>query len=361
MKDFFTIADSFIIKGIAILMLLVHHCFLDARRWGSCPVDFFPLTEKLTVSIAVECKICVAIFLFITAYGLTVKIKKLVSQNSSFTDFSYVRFILQRIYKLYLNFWVIFLLALGYSFVMGLGHFTKTYGRGKEAFGKFAIDFLGMANMMHTPTFNGTWWYMSLVLGFIIAFPLLYAAYQKFGFLLFPALILLPSALNLPYSSFISYLACAYVGVVFADKGYFGNLQTWQQNASLSKKFAAFISSILLLVICFYILAIFKKVCGYKAFPFVLAIEASLVIAVAFTFVKNKYLQCLLHFLGKHSMNIFFVHTLIRHYWYHDFIYSFHNAWLIVLVLLLISLAISFVIEFIKKLVRFEKILDFKI
>ncbi len=53
-------------------------------------------------------------------------------------------------------------------------------------------------------------------------------------------------------------------------------------------------------------------------------------------------------FLGKHSANMYMVHTFLFSYWFPQFIYAPKYAILIFLLLLLCSLAISIVLEFIK-------------
>ena len=63
--------DSLALKGIAILMMYVHHFYLSPDRWAGYAVDFFPLTADMTVYIAEFFKTCVCIFVFITGYGMT--------------------------------------------------------------------------------------------------------------------------------------------------------------------------------------------------------------------------------------------------------------------------------------------------
>ena len=60
-------------------------------------------------------------------------------------------------------------------------------------------------------------------------------------------------------------------------------------------------------------------------------------------------------YLGKHSMNIFLIHTFIRYYYFADLTYSFKHFVLIVLFLLGSSLAVSYVIEGLKWLVKYDK------
>ncbi|MGN0475409.1 MAG: hypothetical protein ACI4IJ_09990, partial [Acutalibacteraceae bacterium] len=69
-----------------------------------------------------------------------------------------------------------------------------------------------------------------------------------------------------------------------------------------------------------------------------------------------KPLKKFLEFMGKHSMNIFLTHTFIRLYFFGDFIYSFKNAYLIVLVLWATSLALALAIYGLQKLVRFDEL-----
>ena len=70
--------------------------------------------------------------------------------------------------------------------------------------------------------------------------------------------------------------------------------------------------------------------------------------------VRIPVIQQLLCFFGKHSLNIFLIHTFIRFNFFTDFIYSFRYFWLITLVLFGISLGISIVLEWIKKGIRFD-------
>jgi peptidoglycan/LPS O-acetylase OafA/YrhL len=63
-------------------------------------------------------------------------------------------------------------------------------------------------------------------------------------------------------------------------------------------------------------------------------------------------------FLGKHSMNIYLVHTFIRAYYFRDFLYSFRYAPIIVVLLMGISVAISIVIEALKKLIRYDTLIN---
>jgi len=73
--------------------------------------------------------------------------------------------------------------------------------------------------------------------------------------------------------------------------------------------------------------------------------------------VRIPILDKVLVFFGKHSMNVFLIHTFIQSIFFMDFIFSFKHFLLIAAVLFSISLAISvLIIEPLKKLLKFEKL-----
>lgn len=88
------------------------------------------------------------------------------------------------------------------------------------------------------------------------------------------------------------------------------------------------------------------------------------IIPVYIAYFGRRYLFRLLGvsqvliFLGRHSMNMFLTHTLIRTTFFQDFSYSFGNAWLNVLVLLIITVLMSMVIEFLKKKLHFYSFIN---
>ena len=114
----FTKKDSLALKGIAILMMYVHHFYLSPERWAGYTVDFFPLTESMTVYLAEFLKTCVCVFVFITGYGMTQSLKqKHPDFRPSSTDMlSYTR---HRLVSLLSNFIFVYLLVILVSFPTG--------------------------------------------------------------------------------------------------------------------------------------------------------------------------------------------------------------------------------------------------
>ena len=85
-------------------------------------------------------------------------------------------------------------------------------------------------------------------------------------------------------------------------------------------------------------------------------VEAVLCASLAILLYKlplYNWLGYTLEELGKHSMNMFLIHTFIYCYWFKDFIYLTRNPFIIYISLILSSYLFSLMIEWIKKKVGF--------
>ena len=363
MKSSFSIQDSFAIKGIAILMMYIHHNFLSPARWGKSFVDFWPLTEKATINTAVFCKICVSLFVFLTAYGLTIKYKELIQEKQLSIEQLNFSFVFNRLYKLELNFCFIFVFVQIYSLVMGMGRFTYIYGTGGKAFFKSVVDGFGLAYLFKMPSFNATWWYMSLAIIIVLAFPVLYFCYSHIGGTIIILSWILPIALKLPIKGddFYRYLPCIFMGIWMADNNYIvAKYNEWFTEKGMRKELFVCLGAIIVVLVAF-ISTYSRKVLGDFSVPAFNAILAPMIVIWAFSVIKGAALWRGLEFLGRHSMNMFMTHTFLRAYWYHDFIYGFKYAWLDTLVLLVITLLLSVLIEGVKNLSGYNRLVNRKL
>lgn len=96
--------------------------------------------------------------------------------------------------------------------------------------------------------------------------------------------------------------------------------------------------------------AMVGRMAGIYADPYIVFI---LTCVVAIMTKEMHYQMPLMTYLGKHSMNMYMVHTFIFSYFFHDFIYGFKYPILIFLALLLSSLAVSVVLETLKTKLKF--------
>ena len=91
---------SAITKGAAVIFLLLHHMLLfDANRSG---ITFLPFSKDLSVTLGLFFKVCLPIFIFISAYGLAI----------AYRDNPQKGFAPARAARLMLNYWVIFVVTI---------------------------------------------------------------------------------------------------------------------------------------------------------------------------------------------------------------------------------------------------------
>lgn len=83
--------DTLVLKGVAILLLLWHHMFFVSK-------DLLFDWHDIGIKSAILSRVCVAIFVFLSGYGLMV---------SSKINESLIAFYRKRLFKLLLNYWYI--------------------------------------------------------------------------------------------------------------------------------------------------------------------------------------------------------------------------------------------------------------
>lgn len=355
MKLDFSKNDTLILKGVAIIFLLVHHCYCSVDRFSQYNIDFTPFSQSTIVYISSFLKICVGMFVFLSAFGMTKSLKK---QNTNL-DLSTKEFIVYTI-KRYWNLWSkwIFLFALCelFGFIFSQRQF-EVYGEGYKSIVYLIIDLLGFADLFHTPIFVATWWYMSLAFLLILIFPLVITLYRKYNILLIVTIIILPRLLESGSLPLIRWGLAIYLGVLCADKNILEKMKEFCfVKNNILNKFIKLILSILILILFIYLR---ESDNNYFSYGFKDGIVPFFMIYMAYEFlVSIPVLSQILAILGKHSMNIFLFHTFIRGVYFEGFTYSFGNAYLIVIILLLLSLAISIFIELLQKRLHYCSLCD---
>lgn len=176
----FTKEDSVKVKGIAIILMLIHHCFLNADRYKGQEVIFAPFSEAVWNEWGLYFKICVALFVFTSAYGLTISFKN-VNSDFNMPREKVVRIITARYIKLISAYMFVFIMLQLYSLVMQKGRYAYIYGSKPTGIIYMLIDMLGLADIIGTPTFIATFWYMGFAQTIIFGMPLFIAVYKRGG------------------------------------------------------------------------------------------------------------------------------------------------------------------------------------
>lgn len=360
----FTKEHTMQMKGIAIIILLFHHCFLNAQRWatvpyeklattkgwGYYPISFTPFSSHTIQYLASFSKICVAMFVFMTGYGMWVSYE---SQKKKTTMSNYIK---KRMVTLMTGFLIIFVVT--EILAIPTGRFIEVYGHDFRSVVYMIIDALGLAKLLGTPLFCLTWWYMSLAIVLIMIFPFVHSIMEKYQWVVVVASIIVPRACGFGQSTdLFRYLLAYTLGMYFAQHDLLARIKEKFMEQNVAGK-------LLFLIVSLIGLAVIIKCrqnawIGWKYLDFWDGFAAMYVIVISYIYILNgKWIVKGLGFLGKHSMNIFLIHSFYRDVFFHEFTYSFYYAWLDYIVLMAISLVTSIVLEWFKKLIRYEKFID---
>lgn len=360
----FTKEHTMQMKGIAIIILLFHHCFLNTQRWatvpyeklattkgwGYYPISFAPFSSHTIQYLASFSKICVAMFVFMTGYGMWVSYE---SQKKKTTMSNYIK---KRMVTLMTGFLIIFVVT--EILAIPTGRFIEVYGHDFRSVVYMIIDALGLAKLLGTPLFCLTWWYMSLAIVLIMIFPFVHSIMEKYQWVVVVASIIVPRACGFGQSTdLFRYLLAYTLGMYFAQHDLLARIKEkfMEQNV---------VGKLLSLIVSLIGLAVIIKCrqnawIGWKYLDFWDGFAAMYMIVISYIYILNgKWIVKGLGFLGKHSMNIFLIHSFYRDVFFHKFTYSFYYAWLDYIVLMAISLVTSIVLEWFKKLIRYEKFID---
>ena len=326
--------ETLIIKGLAICLMLWHHLFCMHPEYG----NFVFQTAQFS-------KVCVSLFLFVNAYGLTVQYDKIFDNPITKT----FKFQAKRFVKFYANYWVIFLIFVPIGiFVFGRG-LSVPYGEANHI-EMLIKDILGINSFQ---SYNITWWFNQLIICLYLLFPILYFVTKKISVLviIFWYLIL---RLKIPFipNEVVYWTLHFSLGILLAQNTEKISIFLNRFNRFLLLGFFVLTFGALYVVRNYAIVPILN---GTTADAF-LAVNIAFLVILTVRIIKHNAMKYTtsksLKFLGKHSTNIYMIHTFIYYYWFSDFIYLFKYPIVIFVVLLAICLIISIVLEYLKEMAK---------
>lgn len=320
--------NSFVLKGIGILLMLFHHLFYTPENF-TLYNDILIHNHGIIRQLGLFAKFCVSLFVFISGYGLTITSPKTLNVGA---------FYFHRFKKLYFNYWLIWLLFVPVSVLLFHYTFLDAYGS-NHLFVKLGLDLLGLINLFGFLGYNPTWWFYSCIIVLYLLFPLLNKYIDKVPFLIITLAVTPLLGLCPGLRVIAPYLLPFLIGMMLAKQpaGVFDDIPIWE------------------IVLSFCILVAVHNFTG----DLEIVINSLLCVLLAVFLYRVKFaawFQKTMVWLGKQSMNIFLFHTFIYGFWFRDFIYASRNPIIIFMLLLLICCALSAVINFIKEKVGFNKL-----
>jgi len=341
MQKQFSKEKTWVVKGVAIVLLLMYHLFEHEHLVNAMGVNYSPFPMSVFLMMTGFGNICVAVFVLLTAYGIS---KGLLACEEISVKGAYEQAV-KRFFKLMANFTALYIsvnLLWWYKF-----SYKPLYGAGWQGVLHAVTDGIGLSQILGTPTMNMTWWYMEIAYVLIFLIPLLTILTKKLGYSMILLAFIAPAVVNFD-PDIERYFFTAVFGVCAA----YGNWPDKLLNLKCPKVLQ-WILGVAALLVCVPIRQNFAVQQNYEYLfdaPIALLVLFVGGVLLASVPVLNKVLA----FIGKHSMNIYLVHTFFYMALWQNFIYRFKYAGITLMVLLLTTLAYSVVLELVKRLVVFS-------
>ncbi|PID27524.1 MAG: acyltransferase [Candidatus Cloacimonadota bacterium] len=318
-------------KGVALILLLWHHLFGTTAAFG----------ENIKYSAGLA-KVCVAIFLILSGYGLNESTQKSVPL---------LKFYFKRLINIYYKYWIIWILFVPVGVLCFNRSFIAVYG--DPFYFKLFINFMGLQKLMAFNGYNPTWWFITLIIGLYVIFPFLkiltmrYRSFFLGGIFILTLLCRHSSRFEIPL--IMPWIFPFTVGIFLSQIDGF---------VIVSKN--RFLRGIKILIypLLLAVLIFLRKYGVFVTGTDMDGILGTVIILTVSELIEmSSILSKILQFTGKHSFNIFLFHTFIYLYYFKNFIYISKNPLIILITLLLICLFISIIMEFILKKIKLNDLL----
>lgn len=351
MKYKFAKDDTWAVKGIAIIFLLCLHCVARGRIQGM-EVSFWPLSDKTADWYIALTTQCVGMFEFLSVYGMTLSIKKQYPELSFTGKEAFINIVkryMNLVFKFLIPFWVCFAVTYG----MGVHRYRSGFWKNILS---MILDILCVGNIFGTQMMVPTWWFLSLEVVLIVVMPLVLIFYKKYSWLMAGMIAVIGTmhSESLTGELMTKFLFVIPLAVCFADQHIFERLKAISlvKNKILNKIIKSGIAFLMI-----YFMCVLRGFEGAN-FNFMLLgfIPTTLIYFFYEFMIDLPGLREILIFLGKHSANIFYIHSFVRGIWLKDMAYSFHSAWMIVGFVLIATLVVSVVIETLSSVTGYKKI-----
>lgn len=357
MNSMFSREDTKALKGIAVIMMLLHHLAAFGDRYPKDFEGFKSLWEGFVTdgylgSLATNARICVAVFFFLGGYGMY---KRMESGNYS---------LLNTVIGLFKSYWKVFVIFVPIAFIFfrcsgdDICYLCTRYNVQdvKTLISMVVANFFAMSDSI-----NSEWWFIQTYICVMLMGTVYCIATKKNKYFavelfivfmidvlarsFFPALQSLGEFNRLGGNFFYDKLLtldnpaqCFFAGITFAKFDAVVKLKE-----QLSK------------IPCSTFVSLIGAFAVMWSRCFILGDLFDVVYAIAFTVLVSKFFDGVSHvkwvfgYIGKHSTNIWLVHSFFCYYFLEatKIVYCTRSVWVDLLVLLAMSLISSIIINFI--------------
>lgn len=193
---YFSKKDTLAVKGIAILLLLFYHLFYSESFIINQNVKTVVLSIRQLSHVAAIGNICVTIFILLSGYGIA----SVFGDDKLFSKRTLI-FLLNRILKVLLSFWFIYILFVPWQPLFGNWPYKSAI--------EIMADFFGLS-FFSKVYINESWWYMGILLICYVLSPLLLWLSKKI-----PALLCAITVLLSLFGNYYVILICGFtIGIL---------------------------------------------------------------------------------------------------------------------------------------------------
>jgi hypothetical protein len=340
----FTKKDTLIVKGMAILLMFFHHLFAfpDRLNGGSSFIPLFYIggtsIEEVVASVG---NICVAIFLFLSGFGIYMKI---VNSKENV-----ISIIVKQLKKLYINYWIIFIIFVPVSFFVGIR---------SSNFDELFNNLIG-----YSSTYDGEWWFFSVYVLAMLTYPISIKIIRRSSISSIVCIMLMSvgSRTILPrlagidlfldftqtffyneISFLLNYLPSFLMGCTFAKFNLFSKIKQLFKENNLD---IAIVYILILVGIIYLRYSLYDPV----YYDYLFAHEYILETVHVVSFLK---LDKVFAVLGKHSSNMWLMHSFFCYQYFQFLVYYPKITVIIVVWLAVICISCSWLIMFTTKQCR---------
>lgn len=313
---FLTKEDSKIMYSIAIILMLFHHVSGFPEWYNNGYVYSINLFIEQPLALYGG-KLCVAIYAFISGYGLYISI---VNKKSNV-----INYIMNHLWNFYTHYWIVFFIFIPLNIFFEVWNYDIFH---------LLLVFLGCKSY-----YNETWWYVLEYIRILIYFPVIYSLilyfekiirkkFFNYFFLLIICLII---------SKFDPYLSVFINGIMFAKYHLFEKLDSITSN----KIFSIILSFILLLSILFFrSFMILSFRWDFIIIPFFIYSIINLKYKCKFFYISKILIK-----LSKYSIYMWLIHMFFAKYYFQQIILLPKYTFFIFILLFVVSLVSAILID----------------
>ena len=335
MKDaLITKSKSLSIKFIAVVFMIILHTFAFPNRIKNVDYTSMLILGEIPIEYYIGRlgSICVGMFTFLSGYGLYISLGKNINYKS----------ILKKIYNIYLNYWIVFLIFIP----IGIG-----IGRYSFDINELLLNFIGIKD-----SYNAEWWFLRLYVMLLLIYPIFIKIIDKYNkniiitlsFLIniggygLTKIIYMMGIKSFIISSIVLILGGQFLfvlGVIVAKYGVFNWLKIKLKFSRLVWILSLIgITLAMLVTVDIPVIGEVLKLIFIPIFIFILAIVIS---------EKSS-----LSILGKHSTNMWLTHSFFCYYLFQKLTFASKYSILILLQQVIVTIIISIIINKILILIK---------